>query len=587
MLLCAGAAPLRAQGGAEFTRQGLLIPNFLVSPGVKHDLAKKAADEVRSRTGKLSNKREVDVIAGFEISDRLQRASYPSDTALSEIDVRVLGRDLRADEYLIGRVERAGRDSVRISAQLVLMRDPRLKQPLPVASGPGLDEAAEQLARALVAARAQLIPMRRCENSLRDGKGSAAIAAARAGINAYRQSTLARTCLLWALRGTSAPASDLLSAAEQVLAVDSLSFHGLDAAATALDSLSRHGEAANYWLRLVRTDTSDMDLAQRVLWSLTEAGSWKQAEAFATRVSDAHPDILPLLRAKWRSAFENRHWEPALAAGEAMLQRDTTALRDPMFFRRLATAYRSAGQPIRSLEIVARGVAAFPKEPGLYALYTQFVREEADTVLPRGLALFPKSADLLALNARALRAQGKVAESLESMKSAIAVDSTLSQGQLMIAQAHFELGRPDSALVALQTALARGEDSTRVAQFAFARGNALYRAANGTKTSSDFALALRFLAFADSVRSSSQSRFLVGAAALGVAQRALTEAPADKDRAHSCALAQLGSEMIPVARSGIEAGQDVMPDAARQSLDYLTQIEPFAGKQIAAYCGAQ
>jgi hypothetical protein len=42
-----------------------------------------------------------------------------------------------------------------------------------------------------------------------------------------------------------------------------------------------------------------------------------------------------------------------------------------------------------------------------------------------------------------------------------------------------------------------------------------------------------------------------------------------------------------VARSGIEAGQEVMPDAAKQSLDYLTQIEPFAGKQIAAYCGAQ
>jgi predicted Zn-dependent protease len=240
---------------------------------------------------------------------------------------------------------------------------------------------------------------------------------------------------------------------------------------------------------------------------------------------------------------------------------------------------------VNAVAIAARGVARFPKEAGLYALYTQFVREEADTVLQRGLAQFPNSAELLALNAKELRSQGKVAESLESMKSAIAADSTLvGEGQLMIAQAQIDLGRPDSALVALRAAVARGEDSTRVAQFAFARGNALYRAANGTKASADYALALRFLAFADSVRSSPQTRFLVGAAALGVAQRALTEATLDKVRANSCSLARLGAEMIPLARTEIEAGQEVMPDAARQSLDYLTQIEPYAGKQLTAYC---
>jgi hypothetical protein len=129
-----------------------------------------------------------------------------------------------------------------------------------------------------------------------------------------------------------------------------------------------------------------------------------------------------------------------------------------------------------------------------------------------------------------------------------------------------------------------------VAQFAFARGNGLYRAAGGTKSSSDFALAYRFLAFADSVRPSAQSRFLTGATALGLAQTALTEATAPAlaaNKPQACTLARLGSAMIPVARTEIEAGAEVMPDAVKQSLDYLSQIEPYAGKELAAYCPAE
>jgi hypothetical protein len=153
-----------------------------------------------------------------------------------------------------------------------------------------------------------------------------------------------------------------------------------------------------------------------------------------------------------------------------------------------------------------------------------------------------------------------------------------------MAQLEFELGRPDSALVALHRALALGEDSALVAQFALAKGNAIYRAANGTKASTDFGLAFRFLAYADTVRGSAQSRFLVGAAALGVAQSALTEAAKLKDKTEGCRLAKLGADMIPVARSGLQSGQDVFAEAAKQSLDYLEQLDPYAGQALAAFC---
>jgi tetratricopeptide (TPR) repeat protein len=269
-----------------------------------------------------------------------------------------------------------------------------------------------------------------------------------------------------------------------------------------------------------------------------------------------------------------------------MVKRDSVARGDSTFWLRLATVYRNSNKPFKAIETLAYAVDAFPADPRLYSLYTQYVKSEADTVLPRGLGLFPRSADLQALNAKELRTRGKLAEAVEASRRAIELDSTMSQGEMMVAQLEIELGRPDSALSALRRGLGRGDDSAVVSQFALSKGNTLYRAANGTHLSSDFSVALRFLSFADSLRPSVQSTFLKGATALGLAQAALTEAPKGADKAESCRLAKLGGDMVPIARSGLEAGQQAYGDAAKQSLEYLIQLEPYVAPQVAAFCTA-
>jgi hypothetical protein len=268
-----------------------------------------------------------------------------------------------------------------------------------------------------------------------------------------------------------------------------------------------------------------------------------------------------------------------------MLARDSIARYDSTFFLRLGTAYHAVNKTFHAIETLAHGVAAFPKDVRIYSLYTQYIKAEADTVVPRGLALFPQSADRLAINAKELRAKGKIAESLDATKRAIALDSTMAQGQLVVAQLELELGRPDSALSSMRRAVAGGEDSTLVAQFALSKGNALYRAASGTKTSDDFGLAYRFLTFADTIHSSMQAKFLAGAAALGVAQAALTEATKLKEKTDACRLARLGADMIPAARSGLIAGQESFGDMAKQSLDFLDQLDPYATDQLKTFCG--
>src|SRR6185369_13535441 len=130
----------------------------------------------------------------------------------------------------------------------------RLRQPIAEVSAPKLDDAAEQLAQAIVAARGQMVHQRRCENALQGNHNDAAVAAAREGVATYSRSTIARTCLLWALRGVGAPAVEVLAVAREVLALDGTSVHALESGAISLDRLSRPAESADLWLRLARTD---------------------------------------------------------------------------------------------------------------------------------------------------------------------------------------------------------------------------------------------------------------------------------------------------------------------------------------------
>jgi tetratricopeptide (TPR) repeat protein len=576
-------AALAQRKGQEFARQGLLILNFEPTPSKDVRLGRKAADEVRSRIGKLVNKREVEVISGGDIRYELTKSGLPPDTVLDISGMRALGRFMRADEFIIGAVERNAA-GVRMSARLLLMRDPRMNEPLPAATGRDVETAAAELAKNLAAARMMLTAERRCENALRDGELQRALQMARDAVNAYPPGVIGRVCLLWALRANISPANEVLDVAREVLKVDSMNAHALEAGAIALDSLRRRDEAARLWLRLADTDSSNLELTERVVWSMVFGGNSRKAEPLIVRASDAHPESLTLLRLRWRVAFDNKNWPLSISTGETLLAKDSAATTDSLFFLRLASAYRANAQTYKAVEIASRGVDRFPGDARLYTLYTQFIKSESDTAIGRGLALFPKSAELLTMSAKDLRAKGKGEDALAAARKALAVDSTLERGELMIAQGEIELGRPDSALASLRRALVRGEDTALVAQFALARGNVLLRAANGTQNRDDYRLAMRFLGLADTLKRTQQTAFLIGVAAYSITRSALVDAPKMTVKTQSCELSHLAAETLPVAREGLAAGQEVSPEYAKQILDDLGQLEPYVQRQIDAFC---
>ena len=577
-VLVPAATPLAAQRQQEFTQQGLLVSPF---KSADRKVGNKAADEIRGRIDKAANKRELDVIDERSMTTALFNAGFPAEMVPDLSQVRALSRYLRADEYLMGTVDKTPA-GYRVGARLILARDVRMQQPVPDVVDPDVERAAARVASSIIEARRQLVPQRRCENAMREGRTSQAIEAAREGVRLYPRSTLARRCLLAGYLAQGTAADTVLATVNDMLRVDSLSFYALEGAAKAYDLLKNKDRAAEMWIRLQRTDTADVELAERVISALLYNGNSVKAEPLVTRISESMPEHLPIMRLRWQVLFANKSWKEAARVGQILLTTDTLSSKDSTFVLRLATAHKANGDAVRAVEIAARGLQQFPNDPRLFSTYVQFVRGEAVDGLSRGLAQFPTNAEFKIMQSQDLKTRGKAEESVDAMREALALDSTIQHGHLQLARAQAELGQNDSAFATLKRALSVGEDSTLVAQFALSRGNTLLRAANSTKQRPDYLLAMRFLSLADSVRNSPQAKFLVGIASLSVAQSAATEAPKTKD----CELSRLGFDMIAIAQPNLAAGADIAADAVKQYQDYLGQLQPVSAKQVEVFCKA-
>ena len=567
---------LGAQRQQEFTQQGMLVSPFKSSD---RKLGNKVGDEIRGRIEKAANKRELEVIDERSMTTALFNAGFPAEMVPDLTQVRALSRYLRADEYLMGSVEKTPA-GYRVSARLILARDVKMQQPVPDVVDPDVERAAARLASAVTEARRQLSPLRRCENGMREGRTVQAIEAAREGVRLYPRSTLARRCLLAGYLTIGTGADTVLATIGDMLRVDSLSFYALEGAAKAYDVLKNKDRAAEMWIRVQRTDTTDTELGERVVQALLYDGNAVKAEPLVTKLSDAMPDHLGLMRLRWQVLFTNKSWKEASRVGGILLATDSASARDSTFLLRLATAYKSNGDAVRAVEIASRGLQLFPNDPRLFSTYVQFVRGEAVDGLARGLAAFPQNAEFKIMQSQDLKTRGKAEESVDAMRAALALDSTIQHGHLQLARAQAELGQNDSAFVTLKRALTVGEDSALIAQFALSRGNQLYRAANSTKMRPDYLLALRFLALADSVRNSPQAKLLMGVTSLSVAQSAAADAAKTKD----CELSRLGFDMLAVAQPNLAAGAELAADAVKTYQDYLTQLQPISAKQVEVFC---
>jgi len=567
-----------ASAGAQqkYTTQIMIVPAFRSSD---RGLGGKAGDIVRGRVAGAFPKAELRVVSGGDMDDWLRRSGFEENVVLSEGELKELAKKFRADERIVGTVARAN-GKVRIDATLSLIRDQRLSQPLG-AEAATIDAAADAIAKEAITARAQLVPLRQCENFNREGKSREAAVAAGAGIAAFPRAVPARICLLAALHRIEAKPDSIASVARAVLDVAPDNPIALEDLAQAYDALGKTSEASRHWVHLLATDSTSEDLTERVVNALSREGNAKLAQPLIDRGTDLHQDNLMLLKLRWLVHLANSDWKGAITSGEALLSRDPATQADPEFYGRLANAYRADSQPTHALATAASGVAKFPKHAPLYIVYLQLLHNESAAALPRGLAAFPDNAELHVLAAQSLKTSGNASGALEETKRALAANPNLPHGFLQLAQLEFDVGQVDSAFVAMQDATKHGEDSATVAQFALARGNSLYKAATGTQKREDFQRAIKFLELAEHIAPSPQAKFLLGASALSVSQSAATEAPTSK----SCELTKLADSSLTDAEINLVAGGSVAPDAAKTYLDYVAKLRPYIADQLKALCG--
>lgn len=571
--LVALAFPLSAQ---EFVRQRLLVHNF-ESKNV--GLGRRAADKVNAAIGRGRGS-SLELANRGEMLRKLEDAGFNPDSVLLPGEIRSLAREYRTDEYVIGQVVPFQGNAVRLSGYLVMTRDSMLRQPIATVERPDVDAAAEAFGAEVLRARTQLAPERRCENALRAGQAAAAAAAAQDGIRAYPRAAIARVCLLRAYEELAQKPDSVLRVAQALIDVDSSSIKGWEAAAAAYDQLAMRDSAGRAWSVAATLQRRDASAIGRIVMALMSDGNDSLAKPFIIEAVKDHPDDKHLAGLHWRVLLATGDWENAVRAGEALRRMDDTYETQPEYFLRMATAYRNLDQWFRAVAEAAEGVALHPADPDLYLLYTQLVMAEGDTALGRGLERFPNNGKLLALDAQLRRRRGDLQGALASTRRAIARDPTLARGNLQLAQAFIDVGQPDSALVVLPRGLRSAADSALAAQFALARGNALYQSANASHQRADFELALRYVQLSDRLSPSANAGFLIGSAAFGVAQQASTEAAA----ARSCPLATVADSNLVLAETQLARHGRVAPDAAKQFLDYAGQMRPYVTQQVQVFC---
>jgi tetratricopeptide (TPR) repeat protein len=576
LALCLLAAS-SAAAQQKFTTQVMVVPAFRAPD---RGTGGKASDVVRNRVAASFPKSELRLVSAGDVDDWLRLSGFEENVALSDVEMREMARKFRADERITGSVTRAeGR--IHIDAALTLVRDVRLTQPLS-GDGASVTDAAEAVAREAVAARRQFVPLRQCENFVRDGKTAEAAASATAAIVAYPRAVPARICLLSALFKADAKPDTIIAVALATLSVAPANAIALGNLAEAYDAEEKYDDAAPVWIRLLATDSASEDLVERVVNALSRGRNARLAQPVIDRGTGAYPDNLPLLKLRWLVHLANNDWKGAIIAGEKLLAKDPAAQSDPDFHARLSNAYRADSQPSRALAVAASGVAKFPRDAPLYVAYLQLLKSEGQAALPRGLAAFPDNPEWHAVAAQNLKASGNTAAALDETRRALTANPRLPHGFLQLAQLAIAVGQLDTAYSAIEQASKFGEDSTTVAQFALARGNAMYKAANGTKKREDYQRAMKFLALAARLGPTPEAKFLLGATALSVSQSASTDAPATK----SCELSRLADAALSEAEINLVGGGSVAPDAAKQYLDFAARLRPYVADQVKTFCGS-
>lgn len=529
-------------------------------------LSVQASEELRSRFNADIPFRMLTVISSADYKTVVEQSGYPYDEALSSGDLGSLAKLLRTDEYIEGTVERTATGFI-INASLTLTRDAGLTQPLPPAEGDRLARVASALSKSLQDARKQIDHEKKCNMLGRDNKPAEAIAAARAGVAAYPQATLARLCELNVRFGFKQPPDSIIAISLEILKYDPKSKLALANAAQSYKDKGDQDQSTEMLVRLLATDPTNTRLVDDVVNALAASGKWELAKPIIAQAIKDNPGDVRLMKLGFLVYMSAGDRPNGIALGEEMVKIDTS-LADSAYFVKMIGAYQSDSTYAKSAEVAQRAVDKFPAQSMFWAVLGTDLRRSGQ--LPQATAAYRK---WLA----------------HDPKAPVRVE---------LAKIYDGAQQLDSAFLMLREAKAAGEDGSLTGGLALQIGNRLFKdaqtifsKAQQSKTPEDARAAIDasrkvipWVQFADStltaVDSKNSAGFLLAASAYFISAIALTEAPKTK----SCEMAKLGQEYVMIAMMNMNRGGKVAPEFVSQLMPVLPQYMQGAEQYVKAFC---
>jgi hypothetical protein len=137
--------------------------------------------------------------------------------------------------------------------------------------------------------------------------------------------------------------------------------------------------------------------------------------------------------------------------------------------------------------------------------------------------------------------------------------------------------RPDRALGVLHVAAANGDSAARLTRLALHEGNAWYRRGAATRNIDTLTVAIRYLAYADSLVPSDPAKFLIAESHIVIGSAAEHRAAQTK----SCKLAKLAQSNFTQVLASLRATE---PPPEDPGLGVVLKSMPVVKQQVAAFC---
>jgi tetratricopeptide (TPR) repeat protein len=432
----------------------------------------------------------------------------------------------------------------------VLARDAQFSQPLPTAVGKDAGAVAKQVSKSLEAALKQLPGEDECYKSAGQQQYPAALAAAQQAITVYPQSTLARLCIANIYAAQKLPPDSILSATKPVLAVDPNNRRALELAGEAYYEKKDLDNAVRTWTQLIASDPSNSEMVERVVTSIVQSGRAELALPIMDTVVKANQGDPKLLELQYRLLIVTKHFHQATPIGEEVIKEDT-AFADTLFYERQTLAYAGDSADAKAAETAAKGIAKFPNNESLQIF-----------------------------DAQELMKTGQVAQAKQVLLQILQKDPKNANAAQILLTIYAQAGNPDSTLWAIHQAQTAGVAPAICAQIALSQGSKYYKAGNAAKNRDTLDIAIKFLAYADTLAPDDTPKFLMGASAFIAGYLVAQDASKEK----SCPMAKQATDYMAVTQSNTPAGLTKYPDAAKAILTNMQQLNPFVQKEVKAFC---